>query len=102
MRCRSCGRAAEARQRAWDWRLRCPAPFLYRQDYTRALVTSAREALSHGDQAAAVRQGPGGTWEVSDTGIITSIPAVLPRKQDNASAKPARRAALRLVQDGQR
>ncbi len=92
---------AEATRRAFDYRLKCPAPFLYRQDYTQALITSAREALSHGDQAAAVCQGPGGTWEVSAIDIITSIPAVLLRKQDNGSTKPAR-PALRLVQDSQR
>jgi hypothetical protein len=49
---------AEATLRGRDFRLPCPAPFRYRQDYTRALVTIAREALSHGDQPAAVRQDP--------------------------------------------
>lgn len=49
----------EATQRAWNFKLKVPAPFQYRQDYTRALVTSAREALSHGDQPAAVHQDPG-------------------------------------------
>lgn len=90
---------AEATHRAWDFKLKVPAPFQYRQDYTRALITSAREALSHGDQPAAVHQDPGGTWQVSATGIITSIPAVLPRKQDNASTEPASRPALRLVKE---
>jgi hypothetical protein len=78
---------AEAALRAFDYRIKCPAPFFYRQDYNRALVTSALEALSHGDPAA-IRQDPGGTWEVSAAGILTAIPAVLPRKPDNASAAP--------------
>lgn len=96
---------AEATQRAWDFRIPWSAPFEHRHDYTRALITSAREALSHGDQPAAIHQDPNGTWQVSATGIITTIPAVLPRKQDNASV-PAPRPALRLVKeapdDGQR
>ena len=87
---------AEATRRAWDFRIPWSAPFQHRHDYTRALITSATEALSHDDPPAAVHQDPGGTWEVSATGIIVTIPAVLPRKQDNASV-PARRPALHLV-----
>ncbi|HVT71274.1 MAG TPA: hypothetical protein VHF26_26245 [Trebonia sp.] len=94
---------AEARRHAFDYRLRgCSAPCLPRHDYYRALITSALEALSHGDPPAPVRQAPGGAWEVSETDITISIPAVLPRKQGNPSTTPARRAALRLVQDGRR
>jgi len=93
--------ATVPRNEAQDhFKLKIPAPFQHRQDYSRALITSAREALRHGDRPAAVSQGPGGTWEVSQLGIITSIPAVLTREQDAASARPARRPALRLVQDG--
>lgn len=92
---------AEAALRAFDYRIKCPAPFYYRDDYNRALITSALEALSHGDPAA-IRQDPGGTWEVSATGILTVIPAVLPRKPGNASTAPEPRPGLRLVRDGQR
>jgi hypothetical protein len=92
---------AEAALRAFDYRINCPAPFYYRDDYNRALITSALEALSHGDPAA-IRQDPDGTWEVSATGILTAIPAVLPRKPGNASTAPEPRPWLRLVRDGQR
>jgi hypothetical protein len=92
---------AEATRRAFDYRIKCPAPFFYRHDYNRALITSALEALSHGDPAA-IRHDPGGTWEVSATGILTAIPAVLPRKPGSASTAPEPRPWLRLVRDGQR
>lgn len=91
---------AEAALRAFDYRIKCPAPFFYRQDYNRALITSALEALSHGDPAA-IRHDPGGTWEVSETGTLTAIPAILPRRPGNASAAPEPRPRLRLVPDGE-
>jgi hypothetical protein len=91
---------AEAALRAFDYRIKCPAPFFYRQDYNRVLITSAREALRHGDPAA-IRQDPGGTWEVSATGILTAIPAILPRRPGSASAAPEPRPGLRLVPDGE-
>ena len=90
---------AEAALRVFDYRIKCPAPFFYRQDYNQALITSALEALSHGDPAA-IRQDHGGTWEVSATGILTAIPAVLPCKPGSAATEP--RPWLRLVRDGQR
>jgi hypothetical protein len=91
---------AEAALRAFDYRIKCPAPFFYRQDYNRALITSALEALSHGDPAA-IRHDPGGTWEVSAAGILTAIPAVLTCEPGNASAAPDPRPTLRLVPNGE-
>jgi hypothetical protein len=64
-----------------------PVPFRFAEDFTRALITSACEALRHGDQVAAVRQNHDGTYEVSDI----RIPPVFPLKQDSADTMPARR-----------
>jgi hypothetical protein len=92
---------AEATHRAWDFRIPWTAPFQHHHDYTRALITSATEALSHGDPPAPIRQDPSGTWQVSPAYIIVTIPAVLPLKPGNPGTKDPR-PALRLVQDGQR
>jgi hypothetical protein len=75
-----------------------PAPYTHRprEEFQRALLTGACQALRRGEQVAAVRQVPGGTWEVTDV----RIPPVCPREQDRAATAPARRPALRLVGDG--
>jgi hypothetical protein len=73
-----------------------PAPYNHRprEEFQRALLTGAYQALRRGEQVAAVRQDPDGIWEVSDV----RIPPVYPREQDCAGT--ARRPALRLVGDG--
>lgn len=68
----------DAEDIAWSMTLSYPVPFRFAEDFTRALITSACEALRHGDQVAAIRQDHDGTYEVS--GI--RIPPVFPRKQD--------------------
>jgi len=55
-----------------------PVPFRFAEDFTRGLITSACEALRHGDQVAAINPPPDGTYQVSDV----RIPPVFPRKQD--------------------
>lgn len=75
-----------------------PAPYIYRprEEFQRALLAGAYQALRRGEQVAAVRQGPGGTWEAVDI----RIPPTCPCEQDHAGTAPARRPALRLVADG--
>jgi hypothetical protein len=75
-----------------------PAPYAHRprEEFQRALLAGACQALRQGEQVAAVCQGPDGTWEVSDV----RIPPTCPREQDRADTAPARRPALRLVRDG--
>ena len=77
-----------------------PAPYdrRPREEFQRALLTGACQALKRGEQVAAVRQGPGGTWEVSDV----RIPPVYPREPDCTGTAPARRPALRIVGDDSR
>ena len=79
-----------------------PAPFRYREEFERALITGACEALKRGDQVAAIHANPNGTFEVSDI----RVPPIRPRKQGSAArpeatadTAPARRPALRLVKD---
>ena len=69
---------ADAEDTAWNMTLSYPVPFRFAEDFTRALITSAREALRHGDRVAAVRRDHDGTYEVSDI----RIPPVFPRKQN--------------------
>jgi hypothetical protein len=75
-----------------------PAPYTHRprEEFQRALLAGACRALRQGEQVAAIRQGPGGTWEVTEV----RIPPTCPREQDRADSAPARRPALRLVGDG--
>lgn len=68
-----------------------------REEFQRALLAGACQALRRGEQVAAVRQGHDGAWEAFEV----RIPPVYPREQD-AGAAPARRPALRLVGDGTR
>jgi hypothetical protein len=70
---------ADAEERAWNMSL-YPVPFRFAEDFTWALITSAREALRHGDQVAAIHPNPDGTYEVSNV----RIPPVFPRKRDSA------------------
>jgi hypothetical protein len=51
-----------------------PVPFRFAEDFTRALITSACEALRHGDQVAAIHRSPDGTYEVSDIRIPPIFP----------------------------
>jgi hypothetical protein len=74
---------ADAEDIAWHMTLSYPVPFRFAEDFTRALITSACEALRHGDQVAAIHAYPDGTYEVS--GI--RIPPVFPRKQDSADTR---------------
>jgi hypothetical protein len=53
-------------------------PFRFAEDFTRALVTSACEALRHGDHIAAIHHSLDGVYDVTDV----RIPPVFPRKQD--------------------
>jgi hypothetical protein len=69
---------ADAEDTAWRMTLSYPVPFGFAEDFTRALITSACEALRHGDQVAAIHPNPDGTYEVSDV----RIPPVFPRQQD--------------------
>lgn len=64
-----------------------------REEFQRALLAGAVEALKRGGQVAAIHANPNGTFEVSDV----RIPPIFPKKQDNADTVPARRPALRLV-----
>ena len=75
-----------------------PAPYTHRprEEFMRALLTGAYQALRRGEQVAAIRQAPGGTWEVTEV----RIPPACPREQDRPVAAPARRPPLRLVRDG--
>ncbi len=75
-----------------------PAPYdrRPREEFQRALIAGACQALKRGDQVAAVRQAPDGTWEVSDL----CIPPVYPSEPEPAGTATARRPALRLVADG--
>lgn len=77
-----------------------PAPYTHwpREEFQRALLAGAYQALRRGEQVAAVRQGPGGTWEAVDV----RIPPVCPREPDRVGTAPARRPALRLVRDRRR
>jgi hypothetical protein len=68
---------AQARERAWNMTL-YPVPFRFAEDFTRALITSASEALRHGDHVAAIHPGPDGAYEITDM----RIPPVFPRMQD--------------------
>lgn len=68
---------SDAEEIAWSMTLSYPVPFRFAEDFTRALITSACEALRHGDQAAAVCPNPDGTYEV--TGI--RIPPVWRRSR---------------------
>jgi hypothetical protein len=94
----SCARALLAEAGEISWMAFPPAPYdcRPREEFQRALLTGAYKALKRGEQVAAVHQGPGGTWEVSDV----RIPPVYPCEQDRAA--PARRPALRLVGDAPR
>jgi hypothetical protein len=76
-----------------------PAPYTHRprEEFQRALLAGACEALRRGEQVAAVREGLGGTWEA----VEVRLPPACPREQDRAGIAPARRPALRLVGDGQ-
>jgi hypothetical protein len=75
-----------------------PAPYTRRprDEFQRALLTGAYQALRQGEQVAAVREGHGGTWEAVDV----RIPPVYPREPDRAGTVPARRPVLRLVGNG--
>lgn len=72
-----------------------PAPYdrQPREEFQRALLAGACQALRQGEQVAAVRQGHDGTWEA----VEVRIPPLYPREPSTA---PARRPALRLVADG--
>lgn len=74
-----------------------PAPHTHRprEEFQRALLTGAYEALKRGDHVAAIHRNPNGTYEVSDI----RIPPIFPKKQDSADTMPASRPALRLVKD---
>lgn len=74
---------ADAEETAWSMTLSYPVPFRFAEDFTRALITSACEALRHGDPVAAIRQDPDGTYEVSDI----RIPPVFPRRQDSPGTR---------------
>jgi hypothetical protein len=95
----ACARALLTEAVEVSWMGFPPAPYdrRPREEFQRALLTGACQALRRGEQVAALRQDPGGTWEAVDV----RIPPVCPREQD-ASAAPARRPALRLVGDGTR
>ena len=71
------------------------APYTHRprEEFQRTLLTGICQALRRGEQVAAVRQGPDGTWGISDV----RIPPVYPREQDRDGTAPARRPALSLV-----
>jgi hypothetical protein len=96
----ACARALLAEAGEISYMTFPPAPYdrRPREEFQRALLTGACQALRRGEQVAAVRQDPGGTWEASDI----AIPPVYPREQDRVGTAPARRTALRLVADGTR
>jgi hypothetical protein len=74
-----------------------PAPYdrRPREEFQRALLAGACQALRRGEQVAAVRQGTDGTWEAVDV----CIPPVCPCEQDRTGTASAGRPALRLVGD---
>lgn len=96
----ACARALLAEAGEISWMAFPPAPYdrRPREEFQRALLTGAYQSLRRGEQVAAVRQDPDGTWEAVDV----RIPPVYPREQDRAGTAPARRPALRLVGDGTR
>jgi hypothetical protein len=96
----ACARALLAEAGEISWMAFPPAPYdcRPREEFQRALLTGAYQALRQGEQVAAVCQGSDGIWEVSDV----RIPPVYPREQDRVGTAPARRPALRLVGDGHR
>jgi hypothetical protein len=95
----ACARALLAEVVEISWMSFPPAPYdrRPREEFQRALLTGACQALRRGEQVASVRQAHDGTWEVTEV----RIPPVCPREQD-AGAVPARRPALRLVEAGHR
>jgi hypothetical protein len=95
----ACARALLAEATEISWMSFPPEPYdrQPREEFQRALLARACQALRRGDQVAAVRQSHDGTWEVTEV----RIPPVCPREQ-NADAAPGRRPALRLVPAGTR
>lgn len=75
-----------------------PAPYdaRPREEFQRALLAGACQALRHGEQVVVVRQSHDGTWEADEV----RIPPVYPREPQHGGAASTRRPALRLVADG--
>jgi len=75
-----------------------PAPYdrRPREEFQRALLAGACQALKRGEQVAAVRQVPDGTWET----VEVRIPPTCPREPEHAGTVSGRRPVLRLVADG--
>jgi hypothetical protein len=94
----ACARALLAEAGEISWMTFPPAPYDHRprEEFQRALLTGACQAIRRGEQVTAVRQDSGGTWEAVDV----RIPPVYPHEPDHVGTALDRRPALRLVAEG--
>ena len=94
----ACARALLAEAVEVSWMAFPPVPYdrRPREEFQRALIAGACQALKRGERVAVVRQAPDGTWEVN--GLC--IPPVYPSEPEPAGTATARHPALRLVADG--